>query len=409
MDEGDGRLTDRRIALAREWEAVVDEVRGLPGFEDFLRLPSLDGLLEAASAGPVVIVNVSRWRCDALMVTTEGVHPVPLRDVTASDVVGYVNRYLAALNGPGPATADRPLSFTEQIALRKAFREQRSEAMSATMEWLWDAVAEPVLADLGIVEPAQGDPPRLWWCPTGLLSLLPLHGAGYHALSEGRTVLDRVISSYTPTLRVLREARRAHEAGPRRMLFVGVPTAADEVEMAEELNREKNAVATAFPGGFSTIDGPAATVQAVADALSGHRWIHVSCHGYQNVYDPSRAGFELVDGTLAIPQITRGRYSGEFAFLSACMTATGGVNLSDEAITLAAALHYSGYQHVVATLWKVPPAIAARVTELVYPALARHGGFSPEGAAKALHDALLVLRGEGARLDEWLPFTHTGP
>jgi CHAT domain-containing protein len=31
----------------------------------------------------------------------------------------------------------------------------------------------------------------------------------------------------------------------------------------------------------------------------------------------------------------------------------GGVDLLDEAITLAAALHYTGYRHVVAALWSV--------------------------------------------------------
>jgi hypothetical protein len=34
--------------------------------------------------------------------------------------------------------------------------------------------------------------------------------------------------------------------------------------------------------------------------------------------------------------------------LSACKTAVGGVDLLDEAITLAAALHYTGYRNVVA-------------------------------------------------------------
>ena len=56
---------------------------------------------------------------------------------------------------------------------------------------------------------------------------------------------------------------------------------------------------------------------------------------------------------MTIADITEGRFHGDFAGLSACKTAVGGVDLLDEAITLAAALHYTGYRHVVAALWSV--------------------------------------------------------
>ena len=73
--------------------------------------------------------------------------------------------------------------------------------------------------------------------------MLPLHGAGYHQARDGRTVLDRVISSYTPTLRALSEAmkprpgRVPQDAG--RLLFVGVPEAPDQLQMAEDVAREQ--------------------------------------------------------------------------------------------------------------------------------------------------------------------------
>ncbi|MER7639102.1 CHAT domain-containing protein [Streptomyces sp. NPDC126522] len=409
MGEGGKQLTDRRMALAREWDGLVEEVRRLPGFEDFLRPPPLDTLLEAARSGPVVIVNVSRWRCDALVVTTAGVRSIPLTDLTANDVAGRATKYLEALRGP--AASPQQLTYIEQITLRKTVRRRRLETISATMEWLWDVIAQPVLAELGFLDPPKGEAlPRVWWCPTGLLSLVPLHGAGYHGSDDGRTVLDRVVSSYTPTLRALREAQQPRSGGAAaRMLFVGVPEVEGRLGMPEELEREKAVLSATFPEGFAAIDGSGATKEAVAGALAAHRWTHVSCHGYQDIYNPSRAGLVLADGTLTIPRISSSRHSGEFAFLSACMTATGGLNLPDEAITLASALNYTGYQHVLATLWSVPPATAAQVAELVYPRLLHDGKFSPDRAARALHEALLTLRHSGTRLDDWLPFTHTGP
>jgi hypothetical protein len=223
------RAIDLRMDLASEWDHLVEKVRELDGFEGFLRLPALGDLLSAAADGPVVVVNVSRWRCDALIVTATGVVVCELPQLTASDVARQTNSYIEAMR-----SVDDVLSL--------------EQSLSEVLGWLWDAIAAPVLSKLGFDAPADLDQslPRLWWCPTGLLILLPLHAAGYHT-AEGRaerlSVLDRVVSSYTPTLRALGDARgaRTHSVdrgsgkgatGPpiptdsrdaERMLIVAVP------------------------------------------------------------------------------------------------------------------------------------------------------------------------------------------
>lgn len=261
------------------------------------------------------------------------------------------------------------------------------------------------------------DPPtRLWWCPTGLLTLLPLHGAGYHQARDGRTVLDRVISSYTPTLRALDEARKPRtvlpgNTGPGntgRLLFVGVPEAPAQLQMLEDVAREQAFLDQHFPGGLTVLSGRDATVAAVASAMAGHRLIHLSCHGYQDLGDPSAAGLELSDGTLTITRLSGARYAGELAFLSACRTAAGGVDLPDEVITLAAAFNYTGWRHVIATLWSVDPSVAADLTAAVYGEMISGGRFAPDRSAVALHQAVRALRDGGGTLDQWLPFIHAG-
>nr|WP_257003705.1 CHAT domain-containing protein [Streptomyces sp. SA15] len=59
--------------------------------------------------------------------------------------------------------------------------------------------------------------PRLWWSPTGPLTLLPLHMAGRHDGSRDN-VLDRVVSSYATTVKALRHARSRPIRTSRRPL-----------------------------------------------------------------------------------------------------------------------------------------------------------------------------------------------
>jgi len=85
------------MALAREWEKLVAQVRDL-GFEDFLRPPRLQTLLPAADRGPVVVVNVSRWRCDALIVRRDGVTACGLPGLTLDEAAARAQRYLSVLS-----------------------------------------------------------------------------------------------------------------------------------------------------------------------------------------------------------------------------------------------------------------------------------------------------------------------
>jgi tetratricopeptide (TPR) repeat protein len=418
------RVADRRMALAREWDDLLEQVHGLAGFEDFLRAPRLERLLPAADAGPVVIVNVSPWRCDALIVTAAGVQVKKLAGLTSEEVTARARGYLGGLYAVEQAAvteqaADRigrrpDAKAAASVSLVKDAAARSEENLRQVTGWLWDQVAGPVLAELGFAgPPPEGEPwPRLWWCPTGPLSLLPLHAAGHHT-AEGRarheSVLDRVASSYTPTLRALLEARAARNGLPAgRMLAVGVADAPGQQPLPN-VARELRLLAERFPGRHTTLDGPAATWEAVRAELPGHGWVHFSCHADTDLDDPSRGRVLLYDRPLSVADIAEGRYRGEFAFLSACKTAAGGSALPDEAITLAAALHYTGYRHVIGTLWSVHDRTAADVAAAVYADLTSAGTFEPARAAHALHRAVRRLRAAGKPLTRWTPFTHTGP
>ncbi|MFJ4950515.1 CHAT domain-containing protein [Streptomyces sp. NPDC088760] len=392
--------TDRRTAPAHEWEELIAEVRRLPGFGDFLSRPPLREL-QSALPGPVVVVNVSALRCDALIVTPDSVRAVPLPGLTARDAHARVDQFLTVLH-----EADRAVG-----ADARAVRMIRESTLRDILEWLWETVAAPVLGALHLTSalPADGPWSRLWWCPTGPLALLPLHAAG----RTGDSVLDRVISSYTPTLRSLAPApSRPGRSAPGPGLLAVAVAEAPGLPVLPGVRQEAEAVTRFFPGrSHRLLDGPDATRDAVRTGLAGHAWAHIACHGSQDLSAPTRAGLHLHDGVLTLAELATARRTGpgELAYLSACETAMGGADVPDEAVTLAHALQFTGYRHVVATLWSVEDTAATRTAEAFYTGLTRTAEPDPARAAEALHHAVRALR---ARMPHapgrWASHIHVG-
>ncbi|MEV5601511.1 CHAT domain-containing protein [Streptomyces sp. NPDC052299] len=394
---------EARHALARRWDRLLAEVRELPGLADFLRPPSVPELLSAAEGGPVVVVNVSTYRCDALVVTSTGIDVVPLPGLTRETVAGWAAEYI-----DGVETAYGARGKDEAVAMMRT--------LSGTLGRLWDTVAEPVLGHLGLdTGPAAGQPwPRLWWCPTGLLSFLPLHAAGRGGPDSGTWVMDRAVSSYTPTLRALARARAGLAAGARGARPAPLVVALAETPGASPLPgvaREAEVLAELFPGG-RLLAGPDATVDAVGGALEAHPWVHFSCHGVSELLAPSRSGLVLHDGRLTVPDVAARRPAApELAVLSACSASRGGTRLSDEAVQLAAAFQLAGYPHVIGTLWPIADKLATRVTEAFYGALAKDvSGGRPIDPAAALHAPVRALRDRYTAAPHlWAAHIHTGP
>jgi tetratricopeptide (TPR) repeat protein len=400
-------LVDRQMTLADQWDELVDQVRALPGFGAFLRPPQVEQLRPAAADGPVVIVNISQWRCDALLVTDTNTRVVELSALSHDIVQDRATTYLDALQS------------YESTAPTPATMQTVDRAITTTLEWLWEAIAQPVLTELGYEQgPDLGQVwPRLWWCPTGPLALLPLHAAGYHDPVHKRrsgSVLDRAVSSYTPTLRALAQARTTPPRPVstdtyRQLLIVALRNTPGQPELPS-VDRERDQLIRLLPSQHALREGPAATRQAVRHDLACHAWAHLSCHGNQYPDDPSRGGLVLYDGMLTVLDVTADEHQGEFVFLSACKTAIGGVHILDEAITLAAALQHAGWRHVIATLWSVLDVAAAEVTEDVYSRLADRGELHPHRAAEALHHAIRQQRDTSpGRPSRWVPFLHHGP
>jgi CHAT domain-containing protein len=270
------------------------------------------------------------------------------------------------------------------------------------LTWLWEAVCEPVLRRLGHTAPTptEGPWPRVWWIPAGPLSVLPVHAAGR---ADGGAVIDRVISSYTPTVSALVHARRRMPPGHVRGLAVGVPT----VPGLRTLTcAEAEAEAAARALGATPLLGADATVPATVAALATATHAHFACHALTDPRDPSASCLMLADGRLSVrdlaPVVAK---DGYLAYLSACGTAFGGSRLLDEPVHIASALHVAGFAHVIGTLWPVDDAVAGQLACACYELLA--AGNDP---AAALHAAARGLR--QAQPDHpalWAAHVHVGP
>lgn len=397
---------ERRRSIIRDWDETIQEVRRIDGFEHFLAPVPYTDLREAAANGPVVVVMTSAFGSYALIVRHSEPEPevVPLVEVTPENVVAAA----AGLREAASRQTDRKTPFLR--------REQARHAMHGLLEWLWDVIVEPVLARLDIPGAGSNEPPRLWWCPVGLLSLLPLHAAGHHprhqtAPDTGRWTGNLVISSYTPTLAALSRGRSPRSASElRRHLAVAMPQtsglsdlAAVHDELASLVRHASSAVE------IVPLVGEEATREVVLEQLARCGRVHLACHAFQDPADPAESAFSLADGRLTITDIAELEIAdAELAFLSACQTAAGDLQLPDEAIHLAAAVQLVGFRQIVATSWNVGDAAAATAADKFYAKLSR--ATTPDSVAAALHHAVGKLRdGDPTEPVRWASFVHFGP
>jgi len=390
-DEPGRPVTDsgpvRRRAL-QDWRRVLGDIRQQARFERFGLPPTIEELRAAIEVGEAVVaLNVAAYRCDALLLTRQGEDHIALPEVSFEEAARRASAFLARVH--------------------VAEGDGGQEDLLDVLAWLWDVVAAPVLERLGCTAPVDPDTGgrRVWWIPTGPLSALPVHAAGHH-LAGRDTVLDRVVSSYTPTVRALchsrRHSRQQHDGGAEGVLAVGIEEAGGLPRLAKAVE-EATRVAD-LHGGQPLLNGQATRV-AVKEALPSARWAHFACHAGAKEDNPSASCLYLADGPLQAREIMGLMPArGYLAYLSACSTAYGGTGLLDEAIHLASAFQVVGFHHVVATLWPVEDKAASDRSQQIHARLKR--GVGP---ALAVHQAVRAARSASPGSPSvWASHVHFG-
>ena len=372
------RETDEKL------DKLISRIRAQPGFQNFLLPPTTDELMAAASLGPLIVINLSPYRCDAFLIETNQIQVLELPDLTLE---GAQERAQKLRSGPQAATYHA----------------------APLLEWLWDVVARPVLDALGFDGPiVDGNWPRVWWVPTGVLSQLPLHAAGYHTRSGHKTVIDRVMSSYASSVKALIHGRRfdvQRSVGtlPGNALLVGMREtpdifanhalqfAMDEIEMLQNLCPLL---------GLRPIR-PKPRKDDVLKHLQGCRIFHFAGHGLSDPDEPSHSCLLLEDwktSPLTVGHLREHRVQDTLpflGFLSACSTGVNKVDrLVDEGIHLVSAFQLAGFRHVVGTLWEVSDQHCVDVARMLYETM-RDEGMTDVAVCRGLHRAIRALRDGG--------------
>ncbi|GAB1520482.1 hypothetical protein RhiTH_003559 [Rhizoctonia solani] len=395
-----------RQHLAREYNELLAQVRNQAGFKNFLRPAKFDVLLHAARYGPIAVINCFEVHCDALLVIPgcEDIIHIPLPGFTGVKAHKFRSEMEKSI---------RSRRSNERGVERRPVKEEEVDFQSALSD-LWYNIVKPVLDFLGYTNNpgiATENMPHITWCPTGILSFLPLHAAGDYE-QPGSRVFDYVISSYTPTLAALLNTTTSTLRRNSRVLIIGQEATPGHQQLPGTI-KELEYIVGHMKGrvDHSKLSGSQATTMTVLDAMEQHDWVHLACHAHQSVQDPTESGFFLHDGILDLALINRRSFKDKgLAFLSACQTATGDETLPDEAIHLASGMLMAGYRSVIATMWSVVDDDAPFVADEVYARLIRDGKIDNGEVGKALHYAVAELRdkiGE-KEFNRWVPYIHVG-
>jgi tetratricopeptide (TPR) repeat protein len=133
----------RYRALTLEWESIIEQVRSLPNFEDFLRPPSSRRLINAARNGPVVVLNIATERCDALAILPglDDIIHIPLPNITSKRVVELRDQLKDFLYSNG-------IRSRGHRAAMKVAEEADEQACEQVLAELWNSLVHPVLSSL---------------------------------------------------------------------------------------------------------------------------------------------------------------------------------------------------------------------------------------------------------------------
>ncbi len=270
-------------------------------------------------------------------------------------------------------------------------------------ELIWKQVIEK-LNQSGVKRGAE-----LVWFPQGGAGVFPVHASWNEEGGQREWLIDRYALRFAPSVAVLLSGRAASQA--RAALLVSNPGGDLDYSDLECAWVKRHAP----PPGWQVLEGSAATVDAVLDALRSADWVHLSTHARFDLLNPLHSSLALAGGQrLSLEQLLPllAEHPPSLMILSACETAMARVTtMPDEFMGIPAALLDHGAAAVVATLWPVDDAATAVLMGRFYAEYDSAGCTASEALRRAqswlrtasvmkLRSMLAELRNEPGRVGE---------
>ncbi|MEH1791029.1 MAG: CHAT domain-containing protein [Nostoc sp.] len=322
---------------------IIDQIRQVPSYEDFLAQPSFDDIRQAFRPGiPLVYLINTPAGSLALIVTPDGIDDLWLDDLTENSLEELLITWFTAYD-------------QSQTNLQAWL-----DAIDQGTRQLWQPLMSPLINHL-----QQHNFQQATLIPTGFLSFSPLHAAWVEdsTTPTGRHyALDSIHFTYAPNARSLSTAQKiAQRTVADSILAIDEPRH-EGASALPNSKREVKAVIATFQS-FQVFPQEQATRKAVLAALPHYKVLHCSCHGNANLQEPLKSGLAMTgEGEEAILtlrdllnlNLVENNQGGiRLAILSACETGLQGTVLPDEAISLPTGLLQAGVAGVAASLWSV--------------------------------------------------------
>ncbi|KAJ7715093.1 CHAT domain-containing protein [Mycena maculata] len=397
--------SDNPSNVAHERQELLQVIRKQPNLEHFLLPQPYTVLCHASQGGSIVILNSHEDGCDGIIILNSVSDPVhvALPNVTA-DILQSQQTALKELlvhcgvRTRGDSASTRIFVYREGFNFRSRTIE---EHFTDLLTQLWNNVVGPIYQVLASHGVHNG---RLWWLPSGSFIGLPLHAC---------SPTNQFIHSYTATLGSLLEAwTKKPSASQYKVGVVGVThTGLQGENYLKEVEQEVRKICSVIRGpNLVCLEGEQATPAAVQNKLQSCSWIHLACHGTQDLIEPTKSRLLLYNGALELEMILKMPLPhAEFIFLAACQTAMGDAELVNESFHLGGGFIAAGFRGAIGTLWSMNDQDGPVVAETVYSHIFRDGQ-QPQAsdAAEALQLAVNKLKTQKVPYHRWIPFIHMG-
>ncbi|KAJ6569787.1 CHAT domain-containing protein [Mycena vulgaris] len=388
--------------LANERHDLLDDIRRQPGLKYFLKPKPYNVLCHASQRGPVIILNSHKNACDAIVILNPITGPVqiPLPNVSPEVLESQralLNKLLRHYNIRirGESESSRLFGHKEWFISKSS-----TESFKELLSWLWTHVVAPVYKCLSLHNINHG---RIWWLPTGAFTGLPLHAS---------PPTDQLIHSYTATLGALLDAynKKLVHTVPKFSVIGVTHTHPSGLNSLKGVEQEVKKILSIVKVPVVCLQGEQATPEAVKVQLQDSSWVHLACHGRQNLVEPIKSHLLLYGGVLELETVLQMPVSNrEFVFLAACQTAMGDSELVNESFHLGGGFIAAGFRGAIGTMWSMNDKDGPLVAEAVYSHLFRDGQQAQAtDVAEALQLAVKELKVRKVPYERWIPFIHMG-